>query len=49
MKLLDMCQYVTFYNNDLLTPDHPMHSRLVCPEYSKSVEEVKNDGLVAVS
>ena len=41
MKLLDLCQYITFYNTNLLTPDHPMRSRLVCPEYSKSVEEVK--------
>lgn len=41
MKLLEICQNIMFQNTKLLASDHPMNSRLVCPEYSKSVEEVK--------
>ncbi|MGN0422359.1 MAG: AraC family transcriptional regulator [Lachnospiraceae bacterium] len=39
--LSDLCQQVTSSDRGLLPADHKLGPRLVCPEYSKSVQEVK--------
>ena len=39
--LSDLCQQVTSSDQGLLPADHKLGPRLVCPEYSKSVQEVK--------
>lgn len=41
MDLLELCHHITSEKSGLLPTDHRMNSRLVCPEYSKSVQEVK--------
>ncbi len=41
MTLLDFCQQLTDAESNILPPGHRLGTRLVCPEYSKSVEEVK--------
>ena len=42
MTLSDLCTHTTTTESTLLPPDHKLGSRLVCPEYSKSVQEVKS-------
>lgn len=41
MNLLDLCRQITERTDNLLPNDHPLGSRLVCPEYSSFVQEVK--------
>lgn len=41
MNVADLCRQITTGNCRLLPPDHKMNARLVCPEYSKSAQEVK--------
>ena len=41
MSLLKICHQTIYQNAKLLPPDHSLNSRLVCPEYSKSVLDVK--------
>jgi len=40
-ELWNICQNIIYQNNAPIPADHPLNARLVCPEYSKSVEEVK--------
>lgn len=40
-ELWNICQNIIYQDNSPLPSDHPLNARLVCPEYSKSVEEVK--------
>jgi len=40
-ELLEICQNILYHSTTPIPADHPLNSRLVCPEYSKSVEEVK--------
>lgn len=46
MPLLNLCKEITKNKTMRLGEDHPMGTRLVCPEYSKSVREVKTFPLV---
>lgn len=46
MSLLDVCRRMTQDENICLGEKHPMGTRLVCPEYSKSAKEVKTFPLV---
>lgn len=41
MTLLELCKKITFPNQKLLLREHKLGTRLICPEYSKSVQEVK--------
>ncbi|MDD7389789.1 MAG: AraC family transcriptional regulator [Lachnospiraceae bacterium] len=41
MNLSEQCRQITGSDCRQLAPDHQLSSRLVCPEYSKSVKEVK--------
>lgn len=41
MQLSELCQKITLNEKEILPPEHRLRSRLVCPEYSASVEEVK--------
>ena len=41
MTLSELCIYITTTETISLPPDHKLGPRLVCPEYSKSVQEVK--------
>jgi len=41
MNLLTLCQKITGSSYRLLPEDHKLGTRLVCPEYSKSAQEVK--------
>lgn len=41
MTLLELCHQITKNHRLLLPPEHKLNSRLICPEYSKSVQEVK--------
>ena len=41
MNLLDLCKKLTREESYILPPDHKLNTRLVCPEYSESVQEVK--------
>lgn len=41
MKLSELCRQITTDNSLLLPPGHKLGARLVCPEYSKSTQEVK--------
>ena len=41
MYLFEQCQTITSSDSRLLPQNHPLGTRLVCPEYSKSVQEVK--------
>lgn len=41
MNLLNLCSEITGKHSKLLPPNHQLGTRLVCPEYSKSVQEVK--------
>lgn len=46
MSLINLCREITQNKKLLLGEKHPMGNRLVCPEYSKSVREVKTFPLV---
>ena len=46
MSLIDVCRKITQDEKPCLAENHPMGTRLVCPEYSKSVKEVKTFPLV---
>lgn len=41
MTLLELCHQLTRNPKMLLPPEHRLNLRLICPEYSKSVQEVK--------
>lgn len=41
MKLSELCRQITVNEDLLLPPGHKLGTRLVCPEYSKSIQEVK--------
>lgn len=41
MNLSDFCRRITGPDTRLLPENHKLGARLVCPEYSKSVQEVK--------
>lgn len=41
MTLLELCERMIFLNQRSLPREHKLGTRLVCPEYSKSVQEVK--------
>lgn len=41
MTLLELCRQITKNHKFLLPPEHKLNSRLICPEYSKSVQDVK--------
>ena len=41
MNLSDFCRRITRPDTRLLPENHKLGARLVCPEYSKSVQEVK--------
>lgn len=40
-SLTTLCRQITCQESNILSADHKMGARLVCPEYSKSVKEVK--------
>ena len=42
MNLAELCHLITSPQIKSLPPDHRLGARLVCPEYSKSVQEVKS-------
>lgn len=44
--LCGLCQYITRLGGKELPPEHKLGNRLVCPEYSRSVQEVKNHPLL---
>lgn len=44
--LSGLCRYITCRGGKELPPDHKVGGRLVCPEYSPSVREVKNHPLL---
>lgn len=46
LTLYELCKSITFAQARELKPDHKMGSRLVCPEYSKSAQEVKTYPLI---
>lgn len=46
MPLLDFCNEITIGAERQLPKNHPMGTRLVCPEYSRSGKEVKSYPLV---
>lgn len=46
MSLVNLCREITQNKKLILGEKHPMGNRLVCPEYSKSVREVKTFPLV---
>ncbi|MGN1267825.1 MAG: AraC family transcriptional regulator [Dorea sp.] len=41
MNLINTCKKIMSKDTVLLPPDHKLNTRLVCPEYSKSAQEVK--------
>ncbi len=41
MNLSDFCRRITGPDTRLLPENHKLGARLICPEYSKSVQEVK--------
>ncbi|MCJ7835775.1 AraC family transcriptional regulator [Cuneatibacter sp. NSJ-177] len=41
MTLLELCREITDSASLYLQKEHPLGSRLICPEYSKSVQEIK--------
>ena len=41
MNLIETCHQIFFEKTKQLPAEHPLNSRLVCPEYSKSVQDVK--------
>ena len=41
MTLLELCRQITDNQTSFLPPEHKLNTRLVCPEYSKSIQEVK--------
>lgn len=41
MTLSELCRYITDSDCQKLSKNHKLSTRLVCPEYSKSVQEVK--------
>ena len=41
MTLTELCTHLTTPNKNLLPQNHRLGPRLICPEYSKSVQEVK--------
>lgn len=41
MTLLTLCKNITGSNCPLLPAEHPMTTRLICPEYSKSTQDIK--------
>ena len=47
MTLSELCRRITTDDCNLLPPDHKLGSRLVCPEYSRSVQEVKTYPLLS--
>lgn len=47
MQLLDLCQSFTSGDQKQLNPSHPIGQRLITPEYSKSVKDVKTYPLMA--
>ena len=47
MKLSDQCRQLTCFDCRKLDPLHPLGPRLVSPEYSKTVKEVKTYPLLA--
>ena len=49
MSLLELCNQITNYNQSTLSINHNLGSRLVCPEYSPIVEEVKTYPLIKES
>lgn len=49
MQLLQLCKTITIGDDLLNVSGHDMGSRLVCPEYSKSVQEVKTYPLTGQS
>lgn len=49
MPLLRLCRQLTEQNGTLLPKNHPLGSRLVCMEYSKSAKEVKTYPLLSES
>lgn len=40
LTLSELCDYLTSGHYELLPENHPMGMRLVCPEYSRSAQEV---------
>ena len=46
MNLSDFCRRITGPDTRLLPENHKLGARLVCPEYSKSVQEVKTYALL---
>lgn len=46
ITLSGLCQYITRQGGKELPVDHKLGGRLVCPEYSRSVQEVKNHPLL---
>lgn len=46
MTLLEFCTEITSKNPHLLDSDHALNIRLVCPEYSKSGQEIKTYSLL---
>lgn len=49
MDLLQLCIDITCCPNRILSDNHPLCERLICPEYSKSAKEVKTYPLVEES
>ena len=47
MNLSDFCRRITGPDARLLPENHKLGARLVCPEYSKSVQEVKTYPLLS--
>ena len=48
MNLSDFCRRITGPDARLLPENHKLGARLICPEYSKSVQEVKTYPLLLV-
>ncbi|CUX51369.1 AraC family transcriptional regulator [Clostridium sp. C105KSO13] len=46
-ELAEFCRQVTSQSPNKLAPDHKLGDRLVCPEYSKSIPEIKTFPLPA--
>ena len=47
MNLSDFCRRITGPDARLLPENHKLGARLICPEYSKSVQEVKTYPLLS--
>jgi len=47
MTLFELCSQITSSQENILPKDHRLGPRLICPEYSKSVQEVKTYPLLS--